>query len=80
MSSIESALSNILFTNIESGVVPIDRQGSIPSKQSTGAESYLNTLKNRGIEDILILCSDGLKGLKEAIQTAFLRTEHHHWK
>jgi transposase-like protein len=42
--------------------------------------SVLNTLKNRGVEDILILCSDGLKGLKEAIQTAFLRTEHHHWK
>jgi transposase-like protein len=38
--------------------------------------SVLNTLKNRGVEDILILCSDGLTGLKEAIQTAFPRTEH----
>jgi transposase-like protein len=38
--------------------------------------SVLNTLKNRGVEDILILCSDGLNGLKEAIQTAFPRTEH----
>ena len=36
----------------------------------------LNTLKNRGVEDILILCSDGLNGLKEAIQTAFPKTEH----
>lgn len=38
--------------------------------------SVLNSLKNRGVEDILILCSDGLTGLKEAIQTAFPATEH----
>ena len=36
----------------------------------------LNSLKNRGIQDILILCSDGLTGLKEAIATAFPKTEH----
>ena len=36
----------------------------------------LNSLKNRGIQDILILCSDGLTGLKEAIQAAFPKTEH----
>lgn len=38
--------------------------------------SVLNSLKNRGVNDILILCSDGLSGLKEAIQTAFPETEH----
>lgn len=38
--------------------------------------SVLNSLKNRGVKDILILCSDGLSGLKEAIQTAFPATEH----
>lgn len=38
--------------------------------------SVLNSLKNRGVQDILILCSDGLSGLKEAVQTAFPRTEH----
>lgn len=38
--------------------------------------AVLNSLKNRGINDILILCSDGLSGLKEAIQTAFPATEH----
>lgn len=38
--------------------------------------SVLNGLKNRGVRDILILCSDGLTGLKEAIQTAFPMTEH----
>ena len=36
----------------------------------------LNALKNRGVQDILILCSDGLNGLKEAIQAAFPNTEH----
>lgn len=38
--------------------------------------SVLNSLKNRGAKDILILCSDGLTGLKEAVQTAFPDTEH----
>ena len=36
----------------------------------------INSLKNRGVQDILILCSDGLTGLKEAIATAFPETEH----
>ena len=35
-----------------------------------------NGLKNRGVKDVLILCSDGLTGLKEAVQTAFPKTEH----
>ena len=30
----------------------------------------LNELKNRGVKDILILCADGLSGLKEAIGVA----------
>lgn len=38
--------------------------------------SVLNSLKNRGVKDILILCSDGLTGLKESVQTAFPDTEH----
>ena len=37
--------------------------------------SVLNSLKNRGVQDILILCSDGLTGIKDAISTAFPRTE-----
>ena len=35
----------------------------------------LNELKNRGVKDILILCSDGLTGIKEAITAAFPKTE-----
>lgn len=34
----------------------------------------LNDLKQRGIKDILILCSDGLTGIKQAIETAFPKT------
>ena len=35
----------------------------------------LNNLKNRGVQDILIACVDGLTGFPEAIQTAFPKTE-----
>lgn len=35
----------------------------------------LNDLKNRGVEDILISCVDGLTGFPEAIQSAFPKTE-----
>ena len=37
--------------------------------------SVLNGLKNRGVKDILVLCSDGLTGIKEAITAAFPKTE-----
>jgi len=36
----------------------------------------LNELKNRGVQDILILCADALSGMKEAISAAFPRTEY----
>lgn len=38
--------------------------------------SVLNELKNRGVMDILIICADGLTGIKEAINTAFPKTEY----
>lgn len=34
----------------------------------------LNDLKRRGVKDILIMCSDNLTGIKEAINTAFPNT------
>lgn len=34
-----------------------------------------NDLKNRGVQDILIACKDGLSGFSEAINTVFPRTE-----
>lgn len=36
----------------------------------------MNNLKNRGVEDILIICADGLTGMKEAIAAAFPKTEY----
>lgn len=38
--------------------------------------SVLNELKNRGVKDILIISADGLSGIKEAITTAFPKTEY----
>lgn len=36
----------------------------------------LNELKNRGVKDILILCADGLTGIKDSINVAFPNTEY----
>ena len=38
--------------------------------------SVLNGLKNRGVKDILLICADGLTGIKEAISAAFPKTEY----
>jgi transposase-like protein len=35
----------------------------------------LNSLKSRGLKDILIMCADGLTGLKDAVAAAFPQTE-----
>ena len=40
--------------------------------------AVLNSLKNCGVKDILIICADGLTGIREAIQTAFPKTEYQH--
>lgn len=37
--------------------------------------SILNGLKNRGVEDILIACVDGLTGFPQAIEAVFPQTE-----
>lgn len=38
--------------------------------------SVLNELKNRVVKDILIICADGLSGIKEAIAAAFPKTQY----
>lgn len=35
----------------------------------------LNELKNRGVKDVMIICADGLTGIKEAISAAFPKTD-----
>lgn len=46
--------------------------------ESEGAKFWmgvLNELKNRGVEDIIIACVDGLKGFPEAIKTIYPQAE-----
>ena len=38
--------------------------------------TVFNNIKNRGVKDILVLSSDGLIGIKEAIEASFPKTEH----
>jgi putative transposase len=48
------------------------------SSQSEGSHFWLtvlNDLKNRGVQDILVACVDGLQGFPEAINTIFPQTE-----
>ncbi|MDE6850905.1 MAG: IS256 family transposase [Lachnospiraceae bacterium] len=45
--------------------------------ENEGAKFWLkvcNELKNRGVEDILIVCIDGLKGFPDAVHTVFPQT------
>ncbi len=47
--------------------------------ENEGAKFWLANLtemKNRGLNDILIACSDNLTGMSEAIQSVYLKTEH----
>lgn len=46
--------------------------------ENEGAKYWLgllNEIKNRGVEDILICCIDGLTGFSEAIKSVFAKTE-----
>lgn len=36
----------------------------------------LNGLRNRGVKDIMVICADGLSGIKEAISAAYPDTEY----
>lgn len=45
--------------------------------EAEGAKAWLanlTELKNRGLEDIFVLCADGLKGLPEAVEACFPKT------
>ena len=60
-------------------VLGIDREGhkellGMYVSRNEGANfwlSVLTDLQNRGVEDILIACIDGLKGFPEAIQSVY---------
>ena len=68
------ALYNILAINSEGHKEII--ASSLHGKQ--GAKTWLSILsdlKNRGVKDMLIACTDNLSGFSEAIATAFPKTE-----
>ena len=62
----------------------IDRQGrkdilGLWISENEGAKFWLNNfteMKNRGLKDILIACSDNLTGMSEAIAASYPLTEH----
>jgi transposase-like protein len=62
----------------------IDKEGKkdilgIWINETEGAKfwlSVLNELKNRGVSDILIACTDNLSGMGDAINTVFPKTDH----
>lgn len=64
-------------------ILGIDREGrkqilGMYISESEGANFWLQVLtdlQNRGLEDILIACTDNLKGFKEAILSIFPKTE-----
>lgn len=52
---------------------------SIETEENESAKywlSVMNGLKNRGVKDVLIVCADGLTGIKEAIGAAFPKAEY----
>lgn len=68
------AVYNILAVNLEGKKELIGMYLS----ESEGARfwlSVLTDLKNRGVQDMLIACVDGLKGFAEAIAAVFPKTE-----
>ena len=71
---VSRAVYNILGVDVEGKK---DLIGMYVS-ESEGAKFWLSVitdLKNRGVEDILIACVDGLKGFPEAIATVYPQTE-----
>lgn len=71
-----------VVTRVLYSVIGLNLQGKkdvlgIYLSESEGAKFWLtvlNDLKQRGVEDIIFACIDGLKGFPEAIQTAFPQT------
>ena len=66
-------LDNHLLRQIKKEVLTISVGDNESSKYWL---SVLNELKNRGVKDVLVICADGLTGIKEAIATAFPKTEY----
>jgi putative transposase len=72
-----------VVTRVLYSVIGLDLHGKkdvlgIYLSESEGAKFWLtimNDLKQRGVEDVLFACVDGLKGFPEAIESAFSKTQ-----
>ena len=54
---------------------------NIKNQHGTNRPNWLSVpdnLNNRIVNDILVLCADGLCGIKEAMSAAFPMTEYHY--
>ncbi|WBB82321.1 transposase [Micromonospora sp. WMMD882] len=50
--------------------------GGEGAKQWAG---YLTELRNRGVEDVFLVCFDGLKGMTDAIEQVWPQAVHQQW-
>lgn len=74
---------NVVQTKVLYNILGVNKDGKkeilgFYDAESEGANFWLgvlNDLRERGVEDILIACIDGLKGFPEAINTLFPETE-----
>ena len=47
-----------------------------PTEAATNYEELLRRLKRRGVEQVLLFISDGLKGMRDAVKRVFPKAEH----
>ncbi len=74
---------NKVITKVVYNILGINKDGikkvlGFYTADSEGVNFWLvvlNDLRDRGVQDILIACVDGLKGFPEAINTLFPHTE-----
>ena len=74
----KGVLKKCVYTVLGVGVSGKQEVLGLWIEETEGARFWLkvfNDLKARGVQDILILCGDGLTGLPEAVQSAFPTTD-----
>ena len=69
-----STILSVITAYIILGINTEEKRGD--NESSKYCLSVLTELKNRGIKDILVICTDGLTGIKEAIGADFPKIEY----
>ena len=47
-----------------------------PTESASNYEEMLASIKQRGVEEVLLFASDGLEGMRDAVKRQFLKAEH----